>query len=55
MVLAMSVEVEVADPGPCIELRDGFLNLKSFSELCLRFISLMIKVKEKENDPRLHK
>ena len=33
VVLVMSVEVEVAGPsssGPCIEPRDGFLDLKTF-------------------------
>ena len=52
----MSVDVDVAGPGPCIEPRDGFLDLKSFSELCLRFISLMhVDDKVKEKISRLHK
>jgi hypothetical protein len=29
-VLVMSVDVEVAGPGPCIEPIDGFLDLKTF-------------------------
>jgi hypothetical protein len=28
VVLVMSVDVEVAGPGPCIKPRDGFLDLK---------------------------
>ena len=39
------IDVEVAGPGPYMEPRDGFLDLKSFLML---FISMMIKVKEKE-------
>jgi hypothetical protein len=31
VVLVMSVDVEVAGPGPCIEPRDGILDLKAFS------------------------
>jgi hypothetical protein len=38
--------MRVAGPGPCIEPGDGFLDLKTF--LKMRFISLMIKVKEKD-------
>jgi hypothetical protein len=30
VVLVMSVGIEVAGPGPCIEPRDGFLDLKNF-------------------------
>ena len=37
-VLVMSVDVDVAGPGFCIEPRNGFLNLKTF---LMRFISLM--------------
>ena len=30
LVLIMSVDVDVAGPGLCIEPRDGFLGLKTF-------------------------
>ena len=46
-VVPVLVDVEAADPGPSIEPRDGFLGLKAFFFLEVRFISLMIKVKEK--------
>jgi hypothetical protein len=46
-VLVMSVDVVVTGSGPCIEPRDGFLDLKSF--LKMRFISLMIKVKRERS------
>ena len=49
-VVPVLVEVETAGPGPCAEPRDGFLDLKPFFALELRFISSMIKVKEKGVD-----
>jgi hypothetical protein len=33
VVLVMSVDVEVAGPGSCIEPRDGFLDLKTFLKM----------------------
>ena len=39
------VDVEVAGTSPCMEPRDGFLDLKTFFKM--RFISLMINVEEK--------
>jgi hypothetical protein len=33
VVLVMSVDVEVAGPGPCIKPRDGFLDLKTFLKM----------------------
>ena len=30
-VVPVLIDVEAADPSPCIEPRDGFLDLKSFS------------------------
>ena len=48
VVLVMCVDVEVAGPGPCMEPRDGFLDLKIF--LQKRFISLMVSVEVKEKD-----
>ena len=42
----MSVDVEVAHPGPCIEPRDGFLDLKTFLYRC--FMSMMVKDKDKD-------
>jgi hypothetical protein len=30
LVMPVSVDVEVAGPGPCIEPGDGFLDLKTF-------------------------
>ena len=47
-VVPVLVEVEAAGPGPCVEPRDGFLDLKTFFALELRFISSMIKVLVKE-------
>ena len=46
VVLVMSVDVEVAGPGPCIEPRDGFLD--SETSFSMRFISLMFKVFERK-------
>ena len=46
VVLVISVDIEVAHPGPCVEPKDGFLDLNSESFLKMRFMSLMIKVKE---------
>jgi hypothetical protein len=45
--MSADVNVEVAGPGTCSEptVRDGVLDLKTF--LKMRFISLMINVKEK--------
>ena len=53
VVLVMSVDVEVAGPGPCIEPRDGFLD--SETSFSMRFISLMFKVFERKKTSRLHK
>jgi hypothetical protein len=50
VALFMSVDVEVAGSGPCIEPKDAFLDLKTF--LKMRFISMMIKVEE---NSQLHK
>ena len=47
VVLVKSVDIEVAHPGPCIEPKDGFLDLNLEFFLKMRFMSLMIKVKEK--------
>ena len=41
-VVPVLVVVKVAGPGPCTELRDGFLDLKT--DLKIRFISFMINV-----------
>ena len=46
-VVPVLVDVEAAGTGPCVEPRDGFLNLKTFFALELRFMSSMMKVKEK--------
>ena len=46
VVLVMSVDVEVAGPGLCIEPIDGFLD--SETSFPMRFISLMIKVFERK-------
>ena len=43
----VDVEAAVSGPGTCREPRDGFLDLKTFPKM--RFISLMIDVKEKEH------
>ena len=43
----VDVEAGASGPGPCREPRDGFLDLKTFPKM--RFISLMIDVKEKEH------
>ena len=45
------VDDKVAGPGPCMEPRDGLLNLKNF--LKMRFISLMmnlVKSKQREQE-----
>ena len=47
VVLVKSVDIEVVHPGPCIEPKDGFLDLNLEMFLKMRFMSLMIKVKEK--------
>ena len=48
VVLFLSVDVEVAGPGPCRVSKDGLFDLKTF--LYIRFISLMINLKVKEKD-----
>ena len=48
VVLVMCVDVEVAGPGPCIEPRGCFLDLKTF--LYKRFISLMVDVEDRDID-----
>ena len=45
-VVPVLVDAKDAGPGPCMEPTDGFLDLKTF--LYMRFISLMIEVKEKD-------
>jgi len=47
LVMSVDVELEVAGPGPCIE---GFLDFETSLETSsyLRFIPLMMKVKEKD-------
>ena len=49
LVVPVLVDVEsaVSDPGSCRETRDGFSDLKTFAKM--RFISLMIDVKEKDH------
>jgi hypothetical protein len=45
--MSVDVDVDVTGSGPCIEPRDAFLGLKK------RFISMMIKVEEKEKEKEL--
>ena len=45
--VVVDVEAAVSGPGPSRETRDEFLDLKTFPKM--RFISLMIDVKEKEH------
>ena len=46
-VVPVLVDVEAAGPGPSIEPREGFLGLKAFFFLEVRFMLLTIKVKDK--------